>query len=482
MRAALDLGADVVNDIAALGAPGALDVVAAHPRCGVCLMHMHGDAGDDARRGTLRRRRRRGSGVPARARSPLRKRPGSRAGGSSLDPGIGFGKTAEQNLALLARHEALGALGVPLVAGWSRKSTLARLAGVATPAPSARQQNACASTRRASSPRCSRSSAARASSASTTSRRRSPASPSGGPLAAPIIAPTLRAPERHEQNLLRNRRHPRHRRRGADHARLHAASRPCGRRGAARTGRRTPADGADRQGHPHLGLHDRIGAGGGVRVGGGRRRPHRPAADAGSRLPDAGAPPRSRRRHQRLAQPVRRQRDQVLLGARRKARRGVGARRRGRRRRRAALGRLGRARPRAPPRRRQRTLHRVLQEHLQQRADAARPEDRRRRSARCGVPRRARRLPRARRRSCRDRLQSGRVQHQRRVRRDRAAGTRRCGARRRRRLRHRARRRRRPAAGRRRGRDASTTATSCSTCWSPASSPGALPFRAWSAR
>jgi dihydropteroate synthase len=39
MRAALDLGADVVNDIAALGAPGALDVVAAHPRCGVCLMH-----------------------------------------------------------------------------------------------------------------------------------------------------------------------------------------------------------------------------------------------------------------------------------------------------------------------------------------------------------------------------------------------------------------------------------------------------------
>jgi dihydropteroate synthase len=50
------------------------------------------------------------------------------------DPGIGFAKTAEQNLELLARHEALGALGVPLVAGWSRKSTLARLAGVATPA------------------------------------------------------------------------------------------------------------------------------------------------------------------------------------------------------------------------------------------------------------------------------------------------------------------------------------------------------------
>src|SRR6188768_993576 len=42
MRAALDLGADIVNDIAALRTPGALDLVAAHPSCGVCLMHMRG--------------------------------------------------------------------------------------------------------------------------------------------------------------------------------------------------------------------------------------------------------------------------------------------------------------------------------------------------------------------------------------------------------------------------------------------------------
>ena len=51
-----------------------------------------------------------------------------------VDPGVGFGKTQAQNLELLSRQEALLALGVPILVGWSRKSTLARLAGVwATP-------------------------------------------------------------------------------------------------------------------------------------------------------------------------------------------------------------------------------------------------------------------------------------------------------------------------------------------------------------
>jgi dihydropteroate synthase len=65
----------------------------------------------------------------------LRRGAGSARERIVADPGIGFAKTAEQNLELLACHEALRALGVPLLAGWSRKSTLARLAGVATPAP-----------------------------------------------------------------------------------------------------------------------------------------------------------------------------------------------------------------------------------------------------------------------------------------------------------------------------------------------------------
>ena len=45
MRAALELGVDIVNDVRALQRPGALDVVAAHPSAGVCLMHMRGEPG-----------------------------------------------------------------------------------------------------------------------------------------------------------------------------------------------------------------------------------------------------------------------------------------------------------------------------------------------------------------------------------------------------------------------------------------------------
>ena len=54
-------------------------------------------------------------------------------------------------------------------------------------------------------------------------------------------------------------------------------------------GRDAAADGADRQGHAHLGLHDRVGAGGRLRLGRRRRAAHRPAADAGRGLPDARA-------------------------------------------------------------------------------------------------------------------------------------------------------------------------------------------------
>lgn len=136
MRAALDLGADIVNDISALRAPGALDVVAAHGACGVALMHMRGtpqtmqrDAGYDD--------------VVAEVMAFLRERLGAaRSAGIGddrlvVDPGIGFGKTPAHNLELLARQRDLLGLGVPLLVGWSRKSTLTRLAGVTT-APAAR--------------------------------------------------------------------------------------------------------------------------------------------------------------------------------------------------------------------------------------------------------------------------------------------------------------------------------------------------------
>ena len=134
MRAALDLGADIVNDISALRGPGALDVVAAHPRCGVCLMHMRGTPATML--GEARY-----DDVVAEVIAFLRERiAAAESAGIArerivADPGIGFAKTAGQNLELLARQAELGALGVPLLAGWSRKSTIGRLAGVATPAP-----------------------------------------------------------------------------------------------------------------------------------------------------------------------------------------------------------------------------------------------------------------------------------------------------------------------------------------------------------
>lgn len=48
----------------------------------------------------------------------------------SIDPGIGFGKTVEQNFALLARQRELLALGLPLLSGWSRKSSLGAVTGL----------------------------------------------------------------------------------------------------------------------------------------------------------------------------------------------------------------------------------------------------------------------------------------------------------------------------------------------------------------
>jgi len=134
MKAALAAGADIINDVDALTAPGALDVVAAHPACGVCLMHRRGDAR------TMRTLAHYGD-VVAEVGSYLRERhaavcsAGIDAARIVVDPGLGFAKDAAQNLELLARQEELLSIGAPLLVGWSRKSTLARLAGLsATPA------------------------------------------------------------------------------------------------------------------------------------------------------------------------------------------------------------------------------------------------------------------------------------------------------------------------------------------------------------
>jgi dihydropteroate synthase len=128
MRAVLARGADIVNDINALQAQGALDMVAEHPRCGICLMHMRGDPA------TMQQRpqyedvlREVGEFLDERLNA-------CRARGVAderivLDPGIGFGKSVAHNLDLLRRQRELLALGRPLLVGWSRKSTLGAITG-----------------------------------------------------------------------------------------------------------------------------------------------------------------------------------------------------------------------------------------------------------------------------------------------------------------------------------------------------------------
>ena len=133
MRAALDLGADIVNDVWALRQPGALEAVAAHPGCGICLMHMHRDPQ------TMQTAPMQGD-VVAQVLSFLSERAGAllAAGIAAerivLDPGIGFGKTVAQNFALLARQDELLTAGHPLLAGWSRKSSLGAVTGIDNPA------------------------------------------------------------------------------------------------------------------------------------------------------------------------------------------------------------------------------------------------------------------------------------------------------------------------------------------------------------
>jgi dihydropteroate synthase len=128
MQAALDLGVDIVNDIEALRADGALGVVAAHPSCGVCLMHMQGEPGGMQERPTY-------VDVVAEVAAFLRERCAAlQARGVAserivLDPGIGFGKTPAHNLELLRRQHELLAIGRPLLVGWSRKSTLGVITG-----------------------------------------------------------------------------------------------------------------------------------------------------------------------------------------------------------------------------------------------------------------------------------------------------------------------------------------------------------------
>jgi dihydropteroate synthase len=127
MRAAIAAGAGMINDIAALAAPGALEAVAAS-EAAVCLMHMKGEPRTMQADPTY-------ADVVAEVRDFLAARAAAcvAAGISrdriAVDPGFGFGKTVEHNLGLLRHLDAIAALGFPVLAGWSRKSSLGRITG-----------------------------------------------------------------------------------------------------------------------------------------------------------------------------------------------------------------------------------------------------------------------------------------------------------------------------------------------------------------
>lgn len=127
MHEVLTAGASMINDIEALQAPGALQTVAASG-CAVCLMHKKGEP-------ATMQQAPRYDDVVAEVSSFLKERVQAceRAGiereRMAVDPGFGFGKTLEHNLTLLKHLSSFAFLKVPVLVGWSRKSSLGKITG-----------------------------------------------------------------------------------------------------------------------------------------------------------------------------------------------------------------------------------------------------------------------------------------------------------------------------------------------------------------
>jgi len=127
MRAAVAVGAALINDVCALQQPGAMEAAAAS-NAGICLMHMLGDPQTmqndphyenvvDEVNGFLKTR---ADAAIAAGIAPER---------IMLDPGFGFGKRSVHNIALLRELPSLCDLGYPVLAGLSRKSVLGKITG-----------------------------------------------------------------------------------------------------------------------------------------------------------------------------------------------------------------------------------------------------------------------------------------------------------------------------------------------------------------
>ena len=127
MQAALSAGASMINDIEALQAAGAIEAVATS-QCAVCLMHMKGQPATMQQEPHY-------DDVVVEVASYLKNRieKAVQAGIARerivVDPGFGFGKSVTHNFALLRKLPEIGRLGFPVLAGWSRKSSLGKITG-----------------------------------------------------------------------------------------------------------------------------------------------------------------------------------------------------------------------------------------------------------------------------------------------------------------------------------------------------------------
>ena len=127
MRQVLKSGASMINDIDALTAPGAFEAVAGSD-CAVCLMHKKGEPATMQQAPHY-------DDVVGEVAAFLKNRTAAceKAGIGRqrivVDPGFGFGKTLEHNLTLLKNLQKLSTLGLPILAGWSRKSSLGKITG-----------------------------------------------------------------------------------------------------------------------------------------------------------------------------------------------------------------------------------------------------------------------------------------------------------------------------------------------------------------
>ena len=128
MHRALDLGVDILNDVWSFRQKGALQAVASS-RCGLCMMHMHGEPA------TMQLHPMVGNvmeelSVFFQTQLALIDEVGIDQSRVVLDPGIGFGKSVDQNFEILRKQSQLLHFGQPLMVGWSNKSSLGAVSGL----------------------------------------------------------------------------------------------------------------------------------------------------------------------------------------------------------------------------------------------------------------------------------------------------------------------------------------------------------------